>query len=324
MAEPEQPNSDKDFPDASDNASFGSDSVNSDSQSNKSSTETNNNTSNDKKSEPIINETRNNEDAAIIEARTANRFTKYGLYVNAFLLLCTLGALLFTWISLNDARKKDIQSAIRDSTNDANNRIKDSIFNERDSIKYNITKIQFESSRIKDSANIGLAKKSLDAQINSLIEAQKQFEISSRPLIQIGNISLEVFEEGKPTRISFNIENLGKYPAKITKSETRIVYSTDSAYKSYALLNGQGFWVVDLYVSGENSRQYKCMESEAEMKKNIYDEVNSGKRFIYLLGKLNYINIATTKKRIYRFIVRISNYPFFNSVPVVNEDFIEN
>jgi len=49
-------------------------------------------------------------------------------------------------------------------------------------------------------------------------DAQKQFEISNRPFIAIGDCRIDSIGEGQKPNIRFNIYNSGKFPAKIISS----------------------------------------------------------------------------------------------------------
>ncbi len=60
-----------------------------------------------------------------------------------------------------------------------------------------------------------MASKSLEAQIHSLEETKKEFEIENRAFADISLIRVDTIQEGKPLQITFIITNMGKSPAEI-------------------------------------------------------------------------------------------------------------
>jgi hypothetical protein len=230
--------------------------------------------------------------------------TVVGIFVNIALLIATYKL----WKEAVNAGKSATTAAIAS---------KESAEQAKESNK--LAKQSADSSQGMNKQAIDVSKQSLDAQINSIKETQKQFEVANRPVIQINNIKVETFEQGKPTRITFNIANFGKYPAKIFKSQSKIVYSIDPDFKDFSYLN-DSITKYSLYVGGENSTPFFAQEVKNELKKFIYDQVNDGERFIYLIGKFNYLNLVMNQEAIYRFIIRIKMFPNFEATPLEAPD----
>ena len=91
---------------------------------------------------------------------------------------------------------------------------------------YNISKAAFDSSissskvaSENERKSFELRSKSVAAQIQSLKETQKQFEVANEPYLQYRKFKLPKLEIGKPRIVDFSIENLGNYPVKIYRGK---------------------------------------------------------------------------------------------------------
>src|SRR5439155_7796670 len=118
MTDEQQPDANKDFPNSSDNSSFPLEEkrLNPGSEAQQSKSTQGDENKKECYSHPnvIVNVPQANDAGSVVEARKANKLTKIGLIISTILALLTLGALGFTWWSvdvaqqaLTDSRKKD-------------------------------------------------------------------------------------------------------------------------------------------------------------------------------------------------------------------------
>lgn len=105
MAEPQKPDSGNNFPESSNNASFSAKEDSFETGGEKNQTNCTGQKDNEKNAylhpDIIVNVAKENDVRAIAEAQRANRYTRLGLIVNTLLFLGTLGALGFSWWSIN-------------------------------------------------------------------------------------------------------------------------------------------------------------------------------------------------------------------------------
>lgn len=181
--------------------------------------------------------------------------------------------------SLEDARKQRVEDRAREIVNDS---------------------INFK----KDSLNNDLIKKSINAQIASIKETQRQFEIGNEPYLQSEMpIFTSGFEVGQPTEVEYQIQNLGNYPVKILKMglvvATKVVPPDFSeVYASNPIGGMQNYYVIN----GIPNSPYRS--NTTALTENQVANVKSGKWFVYTIGFVKYQNLVTKKIREYRFMTK--------------------
>ena len=142
-----------------------------------------------------------------IEAKEANVISKEGnriswisIAINLFLFLITLGALWQTKLSVDTSKEAlDYTKSYtrqKDSTDSAKQVITDGL-----------------SKAVSDS-NFALQKRSIDAQIKSLKDAQERFEKENQPFLQIYNLQNVKLAPPINASFKFDMEYLGKYAAQ--------------------------------------------------------------------------------------------------------------
>lgn len=241
--------------------------------------------------------------------KKANAIAWIGLGVNVILAFFTYMLFLKTTEANNESvRANNIaEMALNDSReNQRRNDSLDSIIRERN---YN-----------RDTTTMKISKQSLQSQINSLEETRKQFEIESRPYIQLGNIIVDSIEEGKFIHINLIVMNMGKLPAKIIWGKSSIsignfrlpdlknIITAGNAI-SYNLIVPNGIYTLPL-------------TSKTDYRLTIEHVVQylQGNGFIYLAGQFMYSNDLTKKEYLYTFIYKISDFPIRNVSVVLSDD----
>ncbi|MGG9962394.1 hypothetical protein [Ferruginibacter sp. SUN106] len=332
MAEPQQPDTSNDFPDSSDNASFGGELLHSKSQSDDSKTETKKDEKKGCHTHPIITckVERDNDDRPIIEARRANKFSKIGLFVNAFLLLCTLGALGFTWWGLIDARKKDIAQSERERFLDSLNRRKDSISYERDTATYNLNKRDIEERSKRDDDNLDLTRQSVEAQINSLQQSQTQFEKENKPYLDMLHISIEVDSIGNCSLVQ-EAFNVGKQPIKLIEhnavisifTEPKDPFVTDSIIRNIRFTRKSVPGPLKAYVASQSFRKFNS-DLQEKIPSDDINKVRNGTYVAAVFEKITYINLITNKVAYCEIRAAINIFPNTDVVIIDEENYEDN
>lgn len=157
---------------------------------------------------------------------------------------------------------------------------------------------------ISFATNYDLAQQSLQTQINSVKEAQKQFEILNRPYIQMMDFKpIDFVANGYP-KIEYTITNLGNYPAKILSGRMGLML-TDTFRNPFKNINmlGHHHHAAVILTKGE---EYRTSYNPKEMINSYHAEkIENETWFIYAWGELEYINELNKKKMIYRFAFRV-------------------
>ncbi|MBX9734326.1 MAG: hypothetical protein K2X37_09715 [Chitinophagaceae bacterium] len=149
----------------------------------------------------VIKETKKNKIA------TADKIAILGLIVNIVLAVFTY--LLF----------KEATNSTKIATDAFQEARRSNSISEKN---YQLAKDAFEESQKTGQQATQLANKSLETQIGTLKENQKQFSISNEPFLSIASANIELFEVGKPLLSKIKIENLGNYPCKVIDCKTII------------------------------------------------------------------------------------------------------
>lgn len=177
----------------------------------------------------------------------------------------------------------------------------------------------------KDRLTIQLANKSLDAQIGSIKETQRQFELSTKPFLQF--IDFKVYYNDSDFRINVEptIVNQGIQPAKILFYYNTLFFGPDTTV-SYIRNNYQGEQkkvIIDWYIIKENPRNYRLGWSN-RLAPSLYKNIKDGKVFVYLFGEMIFENAITKERRKYIYTIRLQIiYPIGSSYTVLENENID-
>ena len=219
-----------------------------------------------------------------------------------FALLISITAVVLNKCSLDNTSKA---LAINDSTF-KRNVIKDSLTFVSNHRRDSLDSIRKEQDFKRDTTNIGLSKNSLETQIKSIKETQKQFELANEPFLEIDSIVIHK-KVGQPLSVDFQINNLNNYTAKIVGAGQGI----STKYNPPDLKS-----VKDAITSiGDNSHYItstRPVHMEFSEAPKIFDKrreeyFNSGKFYIYFGVIIVYENMVTGKKKLYKFLGRIKS-----------------
>lgn len=174
---------------------------------------------------------------------------------------------------------------------------------------------------------------SLQAQINSIKEAQKQFEMENRPYIEVSNFDTLSFRENEYPVLRMAVRNLGKQPAKILRS-VAVVYcdkasdNSDTAYNGFYRMVKENGINVDTF---RDENRYIIKEAPFYKQLNwpviidVYhrDQILSGELDIYIIGKMTYLNLITKIEMLYKYAieVRLANQIVYK---IIYNDNVEN
>lgn len=249
----------------------------------------------------------------------ANKIALISLWVNGgiSLVLAFVTYLLFLKTQESNETSKDslivAQKALADS------RLRDSVSERQDSITFGLSKKQFEEAIKNDSLSAYLNTKSLAAQVNSIKESQKQFDISHQPFLQVADFILSEIKEDKKLNIKYIIRNLSEIPVKIVSQK----YTVDVGFKSIpiSLLENakidkyyNSYLIKEDHVSGKITSEFTPSKGEVST-------INTFGGYIFLLREITYRNLVTGIERVYRFQVKLR--PLFGSEIMANNTYVE-
>jgi len=220
-------------------------------------------------------------------------FERYGtvsdIAIVIFSLLTTIATLLIFSKSI-DAANASVRSAdAADSTFRKQkrmyslNRIADSIKDINDSIRFAQT---FQLSKEANENSQAISKATLQQQINSLEETQKEFRIENSSYVQIVDFHFDTTDlKNDKIIMSFKLNNIGKTPAKVLKTEYYITYNIDSITKpATATLIDNNY--ISLFST--SSKDFII-----NIKDHAYSEaLMNGTGSLFFGGEIHYINIG--------------------------------
>lgn len=156
----------------------------------------------------------------------------------------------------------------------------------------------------------------LNAQIDAIKETHKQFVISNRPLLQIENIIIDSIYPGKKLYITFDIANLGNYPAKIIESNGGLAIDTGTVSNPFTKID-IGKSIHQRYVT--NNKPYKVLsENNFLLPLDAYIHLRNGLYKFYLFGEIVYSNETTETLRKYTYYIRVD--PLNSTIEMINND----
>lgn len=245
---------------------------------------------------------------AITEAKkqpltTADKIAFAGLVVNIILAV-------FTYLLFREATN---------STKTANEAVAEARRSNSISEKnYALAKDAFDESKKSGQEATQLANKSLETQIGSLKENQKQFSISNEPFLSIASSNIELFEVGKPLLSKIKIENLGNYPCKVIECKTIItirIVPTD--FKEVFKIEPSYSDILNKYILHDNPVP-SPFGTIIPLNENQVTMVKEANYFVFLTGYIKYQNIISKKIKTYKFQLKMK--PGYETENIINEN----
>lgn len=216
--------------------------------------------------------------------------------VSAAMFVVTYLLFVKTKESVDVARDSLTQFIKTDSINRVNDRVRDSL----DSIQR-----KFEFTR--DNTNISFSKKSLDAQINSIRDEQKQFELQHRAILHISNINFDTtfLKSLLPYHIDYDIGDIGTFPAMISKISEIILISSINTTKeevSNSFLQ-KPIQSQELLSPKTTLRRRVSMD---RMDITTYKSIMNSKAAMYFFVEIEYSSFGLNREHLYRIIYKIN------------------
>lgn len=251
-----------------------------------------------------INVPESNNAASIKEQRTANRLARINSIVSAALLFCTLGALYYTHKSVQISET----SVITSQQSLAYARKKDSLSDIKDSINHIVDSFSIARQDEKDILNYRLNEKSLNAQVGSIKETQKQFEKVNRAYLGIDSFSIGDIKPEQPTQIIIKFRNYGKSPAFVTSytvnvSLERMLHPPNGDIGKKYFFN---------YQVAPNM-PFTQPVTIGRYALNYYNDIANLKGFLLVFGIVHYRDIVSEKNMVfkYSFAIRTDHLAMF-------------
>lgn len=149
-------------------------------------------------------------------------------------------------------------------------------------------------------------------------QADTFFNIEKKPFLQLSDFSLDSFEVGKTASISFKINNLGGHPTKVIGGKVvTAIRITPPPYSDIDSFVGKPISIIDHYIikDAPQSQYLKFKKVDDRLRYVII----SGDYAVYVLGFIEYINLVTKEKSVYKYMVKIKP-PDYNYLLNENEE----
>lgn len=219
--------------------------------------------------------------------------------------LSTVGAVVVALIAnyqTNEALElTKYQIHVSDSlmrANDSSNRIKD-----MEQIKYRDSMDYIQD--VRTSKSISAQVQLVETQLKAIRENQTQFQISNRPFLQMGYFNISTPELNRGLKMTYQLKNLGRYPAKIFRQRVVLVpiYSPpryDNEFLTFVKEDSVVEYLVD-------TLPYKIAELTLKFNKSYIEAFYSGKIFIHVISFFDFIDLVEGKRYRFKFSGRLEN-----------------
>lgn len=150
---------------------------------------------------------------------------------------------------------------------------------------------------------------STQAQIDALIESQRQFEYGNRPFVVLTNIRIDTNFVNNVLNVTYFVVNQGKLPGKILNAVTYIAMGVDTLHfdritdKTYVLTNE--YIAASALLFG-----HTFMGNIPELYKY---QIKKGIEKVFLFTKIEYQTFGTKKSYIGDFIYQITYSPYIST-----------
>ena len=150
-----------------------------------------------------------------------------------------------------------------------------------------------------EASAFNLQKQSVNAQIKTLREQQKEFEIENKPLVQVADVRIDTLAPGKRMSIRFSFINYGKQPVKglVNKYQISVVNFKDTP--NFTDKNS-AFHTNNSYLSG-GTLFNNYFTSGYILTNQDYETIRIGEFVIYLNGEFTFRNTVTNKISSYNY-----------------------
>lgn len=190
----------------------------------------------------------------------------------------------------------------------------------RDSINNILARENDRWNKMRDNISLDEQKKSIDAQIKSIQESQKQFNIQNEPFLEIGVLK-NTIEKNKLT-IVLAIRNLGRYPVKVYDGKINFkiqekIPRLEDIHTIEIIGDNDGMRNGGRYLTSEKPIEYTytCNVTNKEI-----DECKEGFKLFWITGFFKYTNLLTMRDKEYKYILSIQDeeitYFHNNSTPI--------
>lgn len=159
------------------------------------------------------------------------------------------------------------------------------------------------------SKTLALTEKSVNGQLGTLSETQRQFEIANKPFLQLDNFSINRLDDNRIS-IDFDMINLGAYPIQVIGNRNLFKFSTQS--EKTALKEIQDYFNNGkdpskenhtFIVRGEPSRE--TFATDGPLPKESWDVIDKMKTTLYFCEEVTYFD-QNNKKHKMRCAIRIN------------------
>ncbi len=228
----------------------------------------------------------------------ANRISTKGLYISTALFIITLFALAGSFYSTFLTRR-----ALQDSrTNAIEESVRNRAIDQRSQDALDLSREQFEEGKKYNDSTITISNQSLQAQINSIKETQRQFEINNKPFLQCSDFTVVQFEAGKPIKIAFKLANIGNAPARVFRKRlgAKIEKEIELHPEVYISKEKDDEAVSLTYLTSQYATIELFTRNLPVTKEDYEAAINKTKLFCFY-GEIEYVNETNQKNRILRF-----------------------
>jgi|GEM_PF-3671212 len=175
---------------------------------------------------------------------------------------------------------------------------------------YELSRSVFDSTVSANKASIAISQKVLQAQIDALEKAQKNFQTQNEPYLQIGAPTFDTPGVTKQFSVSFEVQNLGNYPAKIVAEKLKFEgCELPPIANSFSYPEDDTLYLIDKYVTKENPIKSGISADSVFFDKRNDSLMKTGKLKVYFWGYIQYVNLVTKLSRIYTFKIMIDTKP---------------
>ncbi len=223
-----------------------------------------------------------------------------------------------------DQTRQSTSAAIRsanaaDSTV-AQQRRNDRILREESAISSFRDSINTEKRFRLDSISRGIQNKSVEAQIQTLKETQKQFEVFNEPFLQIIEPVLTVPEGANSGKLFYTIANVGKYPALLTSYKIYVVVDTMPNNFNDVYNYKEPDSVLAAYLSDKSAIKFM---NDVELNKSSINFLKKDEYFAYISGYVRYNNLIKKTVVDFRFQLRLKpNEKDSSAYNIINDNVV--
>jgi hypothetical protein len=159
----------------------------------------------------------------------------------------------------------------------------------------------------KDRFNMEIGRQSLQAQINSIKETQRQFTVSNMPFLEVTDCIIPIFQINKNPVVRFKIVNQGKMPAEIISGRFDEYFTNNrnqNIEKKIKNLGEKAYNGINGYVT-QSFKEITYIRP-APMDDFTYNACMFRNWVMLLVGQIKYFNVVDGTKRVLEFGVYIN------------------